>query len=537
MLRDLVEEKVSPPIVKGFTINNNDAYTNTQIVTLTSDAEDALFMRFSNDSITWSSWMTYSAVYDSPGWDLGTGDGTHYVYAQFKDEGEHISSLNDSIDLDTAPPATPVVSGTPFVNILRPAWNWNSIPDASYYEWSWDNATWTDNGLSTSFTPGFDLSETSYTLYVRAIDNVGNVSTPSGSFTITVDLTPPSAPAPGAASPTSNTKPTWSWTAVSGASQYRWSYDDSTWTNIGNVFSYTPSVSLIPGYNWLYLQAGDAAGNWSTSGGSVVEITVAPTKIYWSEGSKIRRSNIDGSGAVDWYVGTGTIGKFIAAGSHIYFVENNKIYQKAMSDGMGSTKTEKCSSAATIEGIAVDGLNNYLYWTEDNGSGNPANCIKRCNLIDGSGVTTLKDGLDEPQSICLNLSANKLYYVEWMNQEIWEVNTDGTGLSVLHSYSCRRANDLKLDLGRGKLNWPDVNNNFLLRGNVDGSGGNYETTANCGDFVSPTGMALDLDAGYMYWIENSTNKIRKALIDSPFTIMPDVLILTATPGDFIALGN
>jgi hypothetical protein len=115
---------------------------------------------------------------------------------------------------------------------------------------------------------------------VRASDAAGNLSDPSTSFTLTVDLTPPAPPvitsvvddvAPGIGSltngqATNDNLPTLSGTAAIGSLVRI--YDGTTL--IGSVvatngtWSFTPTVALADGPHALKATASDAAGNPST---------------------------------------------------------------------------------------------------------------------------------------------------------------------------------------------------------------------------------------------------------------------------------
>ena len=58
-------------------------------------------MRFTNDTSTWSEWQTFAPLVELT---LALPDGSKNIYVQFKDDAGHISSINDTIILDTTPP-------------------------------------------------------------------------------------------------------------------------------------------------------------------------------------------------------------------------------------------------------------------------------------------------------------------------------------------------------------------------------------------------------------------------------------------------
>jgi len=104
MMRDLVEQKLSDPVADTFIINSG-APTSSLEVTLNSKVtkeDDALEMRFRNDGGSWSDWISYS---DSASWTLTIGDGTKTVYAEYRDEGHNVVSMQNTIVLNTGAPA------------------------------------------------------------------------------------------------------------------------------------------------------------------------------------------------------------------------------------------------------------------------------------------------------------------------------------------------------------------------------------------------------------------------------------------------
>ena len=103
-MRDLVELKVSDPLADTFIINSG-APTAEITVTLNSDVtkeEDALEMRFKNAGYNWSDWEAYSP---SKTWTLPLGDGIKTVYAEYRDEGHHVVSKTNTIELNTGAPS------------------------------------------------------------------------------------------------------------------------------------------------------------------------------------------------------------------------------------------------------------------------------------------------------------------------------------------------------------------------------------------------------------------------------------------------
>lgn len=93
------------------------------------------------------------------------------------------------------------------------------------------------------------------------------------------DQLAPGAPTLTATSNTNDTTPTWTWTAPTGATLYRFKLDNndlSTGATETTEKTYTPASALAEGAHTLFVQTRDAAGNWSTSGQATVTIDTTP---------------------------------------------------------------------------------------------------------------------------------------------------------------------------------------------------------------------------------------------------------------------
>jgi len=253
------------PVVTGTTPTNDTTPTwSWNAVT------DAVEYRWSFDESTWTVTTDTSYTPDTP---LAEGDYTLYVQAR-DTAGNWSESGSFTITVDTTAPAAPVVTGTTPTNDTTPTWSWNAVTDAVEYRWSFDESAWTVT-TDTSYTPDTSLAEGDYTLYVQARDAAGNWSA-SGSFTTTVDTSAPAAPVVTGTTPTNDTTPTWSWNAVPDAVEYRFSFTEGPNWGYTAETTYTPGAALTDGDYTLYVQARDAAGNWSESGSFTITVDTTP---------------------------------------------------------------------------------------------------------------------------------------------------------------------------------------------------------------------------------------------------------------------
>lgn len=215
-------------------------------------------------------------------------DGVHTLYIQERDDAGNWSlSGTFQTTVDTTAPALPTVTGATPTNNTKPAWTWatGGGGGSGVFRYKLDSADFTSGTsetTATSFAPANALSEGTHTLYVQEKDAAENWS-PSGSFAVVIDTTPPSPPANfSGATPTNTIRPVWSWSPGGGGSgNYRVKLDDSNLVSDATAItttSYSPPVNLPEGPHTLYIQERDIAGNWSLSGSYTILLDItAPT--------------------------------------------------------------------------------------------------------------------------------------------------------------------------------------------------------------------------------------------------------------------
>jgi len=101
---------VAPPTTEtSIIIAGGDSVTNDSTPTLTISATGAVYMAFSGNGTTWSSWITYATSYSSfniiTGAGCSAGDGTKTVYVKFKNAaGTEFGQCLDGITYDATGP-------------------------------------------------------------------------------------------------------------------------------------------------------------------------------------------------------------------------------------------------------------------------------------------------------------------------------------------------------------------------------------------------------------------------------------------------
>jgi hypothetical protein len=178
-------------------INAGTTYTSSVSTTLTLAASDALSgvkqIRYSNDSVIWSTWEAFSA---SKAWNLMTGDGIKIVYYQIMDNADNLNTFSDTIILDTAAPSGSIVinSGQTYTNLAAVTLTLTANDDTSGIQnvrFSNDTVAWSSwqafSAIKSWTLPAGDGTKT---VYYQVRDNAGN----SGTFfdSIILDMTSPS---------------------------------------------------------------------------------------------------------------------------------------------------------------------------------------------------------------------------------------------------------------------------------------------------------------------------------------------------------
>jgi prepilin-type N-terminal cleavage/methylation domain-containing protein len=164
-------------------------FTAAASITVTMNLTDTctpILARFSNDGVTWSTWITYDPLNPTVAWALGSGDGTKTVSFQTKDNaGNQTQFSNASITLDTTLPSTPTflnrtVTCSGANRTVNLSWGISNDTNFTGYRVyrSTDGVTWSSL-LTTTSTAASDThkkSLDSVRYYVVGYDAAGNES-------------------------------------------------------------------------------------------------------------------------------------------------------------------------------------------------------------------------------------------------------------------------------------------------------------------------------------------------------------------------
>lgn len=180
-----------------------------------------------------------------------------------------------------------------------------------------------------------------------------------------------------------------------------------------------------------------------------------------------------------------------STGQKMYWADPEAgVIQRANLDG---SNVETVVPKFRPTGTAVDVAGGKIYWT-DAGS-NPR--IQRANL-DGTAVEDLVTGLGIPFGIALDLTHGKLYWTDALAGKVQRANLDGSSVEdvVVSGVSLR---GLAVDEIAGQIYWTDFGTDSIHRANLDGSF-SQDLIVGGDRGKEPEAIALDLNAGKMYWV-------------------------------------
>jgi hypothetical protein len=265
------------PTNTSITISDSSGYTNDSAPDLTLYAEDAFSgmvsggMRFSCDNSSWTDWTSYSTSHTifnltSGTYGCNSSDGTKKIHVQYRDSAytPNISSaVSDSTYYDTTGP-----TGSISISKIYGEYTSDSTPTLTLsandgsgsgvytMQFSCNGSDYTAPVSYISSYDGFNIASGSYgcsssdgsrTVYVRYIDNLGNIGS-SSTDTVNYDSTAPSSGNISASamysSFTSDSTPTLTISASdpsgSGVKDMRFSCNNSNWSG---YISYNTSYS------------------------------------------------------------------------------------------------------------------------------------------------------------------------------------------------------------------------------------------------------------------------------------------------------
>jgi hypothetical protein len=195
-----------------------------------------------------------------------------------------------------------------------------------------------------------------------------------------------------------------------------------------------------------------------------------------------------------------------------------------VTDSSGNTST--ASSTVTVEEVPIE---EKIYWIE-------AAEIFSVNK-DGSGdILQVVGGLSAGFSIAVDEIAGKLYWTDRTTNKISRSDIDGSNVEDLYTFASDRPFTLALDVAAGDLYFSSPDSKTINRAKMDGSAApvviydssDASAAPDDGNSGNPgirdvRGIALDLNAGMIYWTDRGTGADRVVRGTMDGTMVPQLL--------------
>ncbi|XP_071156390.1 very low-density lipoprotein receptor-like [Mytilus edulis] len=180
----------------------------------------------------------------------------------------------------------------------------------------------------------------------------------------------------------------------------------------------------------------------------------------------------------------------------IYWSDQNKqtISRKTCPLGDENSIIETIIQNSKAMGIAVDSLNDHLYWADEDRA-----AIKRSRLNGSSIEVILDESLQSPVAITIDTSNRWLYFSDHGRHTIEKCKFDGSSRQTLISDDIQTPYGLALDLNSKRLYWTDSALYHIKSSNLDGTDVklvSIDRSSLVG--ISIVVMGIDLYGSYMY---------------------------------------
>lgn len=178
----------------------------------------------------------------------------------------------------------------------------------------------------------------------------------------------------------------------------------------------------------------------------------------------------------------------------------------ADADGSNPDRLIDIGASSYLRSIAIDPQASRLYYSDDQ-----QGRIERASLT-GANRGNVVASLDKPVGIDIDVARGKLYFTEQGRRPaLSRVNLDGSELEPLLTTGLEHPYGIALDLDAGHVYLVDNGVNAVFRANLDGSS---LTNLNVPEVDLPIQISLDPSARKLYWSEiGDVKRIRRANLD------------------------
>ena len=238
-----------------------------------------------------------------------------------------------------------------------------------------------------------------------------------------------------------------------------------------------------------------------------ITVDTENSKIYWSEGARLKCANLNGANRKHIATGSGPLTGLAIAGGKIYWTEmstrpaNAGGIQRANLNGSNVERLVTINTFVPL-GVAVDFAARKLYWTNSDGK------VRRANL-NGSNVEDVVTGLGTPEGFSASalpeliytetgtvIGSPAIYWTDRRTAAIRRVNINNLSVENIIT-NVPDASAIALDLTRGRIYWTETDTGKIRRANLNGSNVQDLIT----ELTGPLSIALDTIRGKIYWTD------------------------------------
>lgn len=296
----------------------------------------------------------------------------------------------------------------------------------------------------------------------------------------------------------------------------------------GQTFAFPVTVTLPAAAGQTRLLTAQPGGQWTVVPGTrrvgetiVAQIThfsyfvtagASPVRAVIGDGWAVREIAVDDGGVKTLFEGT-PLTNFVTAVAvdqqgRVYWLDNGTdSLTRVEADGFGKQVLYTAADAfSNPSGLTLDEPRGALYWVE-------AGRIMKAQL-DGGGVSTFlaSSGNTYPTSIVVEPAGSFVFFTDEGTDTVNRIGADGLGRVVLHTAADAFSNPraLAIDFDAGLMFWGEGFG--LLRASLDG-GAVTPIEPGVVEGTTVTGVALDLSARQIYWTDNGTDALARAQYD------------------------
>lgn len=206
-------------------------------------------------------------------------------------------------------------------------------------------------------------------------------------------------------------------------------------------------------------------------------------------------------------------------------ITGNRVW-RANSDGTNKQMLATGQGISTPDGIAVDPVSSYVYWTNMGAPLGGANLgsLQRLKLGALAVETVIPVGItNTPTQISLDAQHSMLYWCDREGAKVWRSKLNGSSPEVLVSgHNLFQLAGIALDVDKRQFYFTDRLGRHIYRASFDLPAG--EDDANRSDLeelftfstmAMPLDLDLDLEQRKIYWTDRTRGTVQRANMDLP----------------------